>query len=77
MNPRSMSVFASVKRGIWTDGRIGIIAVGQLSTFERRNDFCFAEATSGERREMGEQVAQGQYVVSDTRCPALPDCELE
>ena len=24
-----------------------------------------------------EQVAQGQYVVSDTRCPALRDCELE
>ena len=24
-----------------------------------------------------EQVAQGQYVVSDTRCPALHDCELE
>ena len=24
-----------------------------------------------------QQVAQGQYVVSDTRCPALSDCELE
>ena len=24
-----------------------------------------------------EQVVQGQYVVSDTRCPALSDCELE
>ena len=24
-----------------------------------------------------EQVAQGQYVVSDTRCPALHDCEME
>ena len=24
-----------------------------------------------------EQVAQGQYVVSDTRCPPLSDCELE
>ena len=24
-----------------------------------------------------EQVAQGQYVVSDTRCPALHDFELE
>ena len=24
-----------------------------------------------------EQVAQGQYVVSDTRCPALHDYELE
>ena len=24
-----------------------------------------------------EQVAQGQYVVSDTRCPALHDCEVE
>ena len=23
------------------------------------------------------QVAQGQYVVSDTRYPALHDCELE
>ena len=23
-----------------------------------------------------EQVAQGQYVVSDTRCPALHDCEF-
>ena len=25
----------------------------------------------------GKQVAQGQYVVSDTRCPALSDCEFE
>ena len=24
-----------------------------------------------------EQVAQGQYVVSDTRCPALHGCKLE
>ena len=24
-----------------------------------------------------QQVAQGQYVVSDTRCPALSDCESE
>ena len=24
-----------------------------------------------------QQVAQGQYVVSDTRCPALSDCELQ
>ena len=24
-----------------------------------------------------QQVAQGQYVVSDTRCPALSDSELE
>ena len=24
-----------------------------------------------------EQVAQGQYVVSDTHCPAVSDCELE
>ena len=24
-----------------------------------------------------EQVAQGQYMVSDTLCPALSDCELE
>ena len=24
-----------------------------------------------------EQVAHGQYVVSDTRCPALSDFELE
>ena len=24
-----------------------------------------------------EQVAQGQYVISDARCPALHDCELE
>ena len=22
-----------------------------------------------------QQVAQGQYMVSDTRCPALSDCE--
>ena len=29
------------------------------------------------RREREEQVAQGQYVVSDTRCPALCECELE
>ena len=27
--------------------------------------------------EKKEQVAQGQYVVSDTRCPALSDCEFE
>ena len=24
-----------------------------------------------------QQVAQGQYVVSDTRCPALHDCDIE
>ena len=24
-----------------------------------------------------QQVAQGQYMVSDTLCPALSDCELE
>ena len=30
-----------------------------------------------ERGEKFKQVAQGQYVVSDTRCPALSDCELE
>ena len=30
-----------------------------------------------EGEEEKEQVAQGQYVVSDTRCPALSDCELE
>ena len=27
--------------------------------------------------EQKKKVAQGQYVVSDTRCPALSDCELE
>ena len=27
-------------------------------------------------RNQEEQVAQGQYVVSDTRCPALHDCEI-
>ena len=26
---------------------------------------------------MKEQVTQGQYVVTDTRCPALSDCESE
>ena len=26
---------------------------------------------------MNKQVAQGQYVVSDTRCPAFHDCELD
>ena len=35
--------------------------------------------TSGATQSRGsdKQVAQGQYVVSDTRCPALSDCELE
>ena len=28
-------------------------------------------------KKKGKQVAQGQYVVSDTRWPALSDCELE
>ena len=28
-------------------------------------------------REKCEQVTQGQYVVSDTRCPALHGCKLE
>ena len=27
--------------------------------------------------EKGQQVAQGQCVVSNTRCPTLHDCELE
>ena len=30
-----------------------------------------------ERKKEGKQVAQGQYVVSDTRCPALSDCKME
>ena len=30
-----------------------------------------------EEEEEEEPVAQGQYVVSDTRCPALRDCEFE
>ena len=29
------------------------------------------------KRKNKEQVAQGQYVVSDTLCPALSDCEME
>ena len=33
-----------------------------------------SEAKDGKNHK---QVAQGQYVVSDTRCPALSDCELE
>ena len=36
----------------------------------RRNEEEVSDQTN-------EQVAQGQYVVSDTRCPALSDCELE
>ena len=32
---------------------------------------------AAQKEEEEEQVAQGQYVVSDTRCPALSDCELE
>ena len=28
-------------------------------------------------KEKKEPVAQGQYVVSDTRCPALSNCESE
>ena len=31
----------------------------------------------GKKEKRRKQVAQGQYVVSDTRCPALSDCELE
>ena len=27
--------------------------------------------------KQGKQVAKGQYVVSDNRCPALHNCELE
>ena len=30
-----------------------------------------------EEEEEEKQVAQGQYVVSDTRCPALHGCEFE
>ena len=33
--------------------------------------------TAPSEKETGKQVAQGQYVVSDTRCPALHDYELE
>ena len=32
---------------------------------------------SAEKVREREQVAQGQYVVSDTRCPALHGCESE
>ena len=35
------------------------------------------EEISGGMKMDAQQVAQGQYVVSDTRCPALSDCELE
>ena len=28
-------------------------------------------------KQKKKQVAQGQYVVSDTRCPALHDCKLK
>ena len=42
---------------------------------ERDNDRNREEKKREEKRK--KQVAQGQYVVSDTRCPALSDCELE
>ena len=44
-------------------------------------EMAWAQARQG--KEGGEEEIeietgrQGQYVVSDTRCPALSDCELE
>ena len=43
-----------------------------LSNFEVAN----GNKKNIKRNEI-KQVAQGQYVVSDTRCPALHDCEME
>ena len=37
----------------------------------------FGEREGKGRRKKEKQVAQGQYMVSDTLCPALSDCELE
>ena len=37
----------------------------------------FGAAAQKEKEKEKEQIAQGQYVVSDTRCPALSDCEME
>ena len=43
--------------------------IGFRDVLSERQD----EERTGER----EQVAQGQYVVSDTRCPALHGCKSE
>ena len=45
---------------------------------DRHNLRSRKPALGFEKTDLGsEQVAQGQYVVSDTHCPALSDCELE
>ena len=52
--------------------------VGRRSSFSK--GYCLNRMEYVERKDEvreKEQVAQGQYVVSDTRCPALSDCELE
>ena len=40
--------------------------------------YCIRCSTLAQRLQKREkQVAQGQYVVNNTRCAALSDCELE
>ena len=56
-----------------TDGRDGLD--GKKGA-DAAKGYVGKVAQMEEMELMGEKVAQGQYVVSDTRCPALSDCEL-
>ena len=44
--------------------------------FDGYKEFTTKDMTH-KRRLKGKQVAQGQYVVRDTRCPAVHDCKFE
>ena len=52
-------------------------AVAPDKANETKTSQEIAEKWSKMAQNDARQVAQGQYVVSDTRCPALSDCELE
>ena len=52
-------------------------AVATAKAKETKTSQEIAEKWSKMAQNDAKQVAPGQYVVSDTRCPALHDCELE
>ena len=52
-------------------------AVAPAKANETKTSQEIAEKWSKMAQNDAKQVAQGQYVVSDTRCPALLDWELQ
>ena len=62
----------------WFYKTVTVIKVTVLRQLEEDCSFPFWQLIRNEHIKMIiQQVAQRQYVVSDTRCPALHDCEWE